>query len=151
MAYELVLDRLLDAPPETLYRLWTDPLRMPEWFCPPPWRVTGADLDVRTGGRCHVTMQGPDGAVLDNPGQYLEVVPNRRIVFSDAFIGDWVPKEGAPFMAATITFTPEKGGTRYVCIARHWNAADMKRHEEMGFRTGWGIAADQLEALARTL
>jgi uncharacterized protein YndB with AHSA1/START domain len=54
-------------------------------------------------------------------------------------------------MAATNTLTPENGGNRKFCIARHRNAADMKRHEEKGLRTGLGIAADQLEALARTL
>lgn len=155
MAHELVLTRLLDAPAEKLYRLWTDPSRYAEWFCPKPWTVIRADCDIRPGGRSHITMQGPNGEVVENPGQYLEVVPNRRLVFTDAFTGDWAAKDGAPFMVAILTFEPEggpeHGKTRYTATCRHWNEADKRKHEEMGFREGWGIAADQLEALAKTI
>jgi uncharacterized protein YndB with AHSA1/START domain len=151
MAYELTLNRLLDAPPEKLFAIWTDPGRLGEWFCPKPWKVTHAELDVRTGGATHITMEGPNGEVMPNPGQYLEVVPNRKIVFSDAFIGDWKPKEGAPFMVATVTFTPEGDKTRYVAVVRHWTEEAMKQHEQMGFHQGWGIVADQLEAVAKTI
>jgi uncharacterized protein YndB with AHSA1/START domain len=151
MAHELVLDRLLDAPAEKLFRLWTDPTRMHEWFCPKPWTVTDVELDLRPGGACNFTMHGPNGEVVPNSGQYLEIVPNRKIVFTDAFTGDWKPKDGAPFMVATVTFEPQGGKTRYVCVARHWTEAEMKKHEQMGFHEGWGIVADQLEALAKTI
>lgn len=149
--YELKIDRLLDAPAHILFGLWTDPTRMGEWFCPKPWKVTRAELDVRPGGKANVTMEGPDGTVMENPGQYLEVIPNRKLVFTDAFIGDWVPGNGAPFMVATVTFTPEGNGTRYVAVARHWTAEARDRHARMGFEEGWGIVADQLEALAKTI
>jgi uncharacterized protein YndB with AHSA1/START domain len=149
--YEMTLSRLLDAPPETLFQLWTDPSRMGEWFCPRPWKVTKAELDVRPGGACNVTMAGPNGENMPNPGQYLEVVPNRKIVFTGAFTGDWQPKDGAPFMVATVTFEPEGGKTRYVATVRHWSEDAMKQHEQMGFHQGWGIVADQLEALAKTI
>ena len=151
MAHELTLNRLLDAPADKLYRLWTDPSRLHEWFCPKPWTVSHAVLDVRPGGAADITMEGPGGEVVSNPGQYLEVVANRKLVFTDPFTGDWVPKDGAPFMVATVTFTPEGGKTRYIAVCRHWSAADKKKHEEMGFHPGWNIVADQLEALAKTL
>lgn len=151
MAHEMSFTRLIDAPAEKLFRLWTDPSRMKEWFCPKPWTVSKAELDVRPGGACNITMQGPNGDVMPNPGQYLEIVANRKIVFTDAFTGDWRPKEGAPFMVATVTFEPEGNKTRYIAVCRHWTEADMKRHEEMGFHPGWDIVADQLEALAKTI
>ncbi len=151
MAHEMSFTRLIDAPAETLFRLWTDPSRMHEWFCPRPWTVTDVRLDVRAGGGCTMTMVGPEGERLPNPGQYLEIIPNRRIVFSDAFTGDWKTKDGAPFFVGIVEFEPEGGKTRYTCTVRHWNEADMKKHEEMGFYTGWGIVADQLEALAKTI
>ena len=58
-----------------------------------------------------------------------------------------------PFMTAIVNFEPEGDGskTRYTAIARHWNEQDRKAHEDMGFYVGWGICADQLERLARTL
>jgi uncharacterized protein YndB with AHSA1/START domain len=151
MSHELTLNRLLDAPADKLFQLWTDPARLKEWFCPRPWTVSHAELDVRPGGACNVTMMGPNGEAMPNPGQYLEIVPNRKIVFSDAFTGDWKPKDGAPFMVATITFTPEGDKTRYVATVRHWSEADKHKHEAMGFQPGWNIVADQLEALAKAI
>ena len=151
MPYEMTVERLLDAPAETLYRLWLDPAHMKDWFCPKPWMVTRAELDPRPGGGSKVDMRGPNGETTGYAGQYLELVPGRKIVFSDAFTGDWKPKDGAPFMVATITFTPEGGKTRYVATVSHWSEADRKKHEEMGFQVGWDIAASQLEALAKTI
>ena len=96
-------------------------------------------------------MRSPEGQEVPNDGVYLEVVPNRRLVFTDAFRVGWVPAE-KPFMTAIVSFEPEgENQTRYTAIARHWNEADCKAHEDMGFHTGWGICADQLEQLARTL
>jgi uncharacterized protein YndB with AHSA1/START domain len=78
-------------------------------------------------------------------------VPNEKLVFTDAFTSAWTPKDGAPFMLATITLQDEGGMTRYTARVRHWTAEARKQHEEMGFHQGWGICADQLEALAKTL
>jgi uncharacterized protein YndB with AHSA1/START domain len=46
---------------------------------------------------------------------------------------------------------PADGHTRYIARALHWSAADRETHEKMGFREGWGIAADQLEKLTQSL
>ena len=89
MAHEMSFTRLLDAPADKLFKLWTDPSRMGEWFCPKPWPVTDVKMEIRPGGASTMTMKGPNGETMPNPGQYLEIVPNRRIVFTDAFIVDW--------------------------------------------------------------
>ncbi len=82
---------------------------------------------------------------------FLDVVPEERLVFTDAFSSAWHPS-GKAFMVADVTFADAGNGTtRYVATARHWSAADRKAHEEMGFHPGWNTAADQLEALAKTL
>lgn len=83
-------------------------------------------------------------------GVYLEIVPEERLVFTDAFAPGWRPSE-APFMVGSIDLMDEAGGTRYIARARHWSDADRERHEEMGFHEGWGIAASQLETLAQSL
>jgi uncharacterized protein YndB with AHSA1/START domain len=54
-------------------------------------------------------------------------------------------------MTGVLTFEDEAGQTRYTARARHWTAEDLQMHEKMGFHVGWGIATDQLAALARTL
>ena len=147
---ELVLTRLIDAPREKLWRCWTDPKLMVQWFTPPPWKIIHADTDVRAGGSSYVVMKGPDGHEMPNRGVYLEVVKNERLVFTDAFTRAWEPSS-KPFMTGILTFGDEAGKTRYTARVRHWSVEDRETHEKMGFHQGWGIATDQLAALAKTL
>ncbi|HYE53177.1 MAG TPA: SRPBCC family protein [Azospirillaceae bacterium] len=148
--HELVLTRLIDAPRASLYRCWTEPELLKRWFCPLPWTVSHAELDVRPGGSNLVVMRSPEGAEFPNRGIYLEVVENERIVLTDAYTSAWEPSP-KPFMTAIITFEEEGGKTRYTARVRHWTAEDREAHEKMGFHEGWGVCADQLAALAATL
>ena len=150
-AHELVLTRLMDAPADKLFRCWTDPDLLKRWFAPKPYTTPVAEMDLRVGGATNMVMKSPDGQEMPNPGTILDVVPGRKLVFTDAYTGDWMPRDGAPFMTAVITFEPEGGKTRYTATVRHWTDDDVKKHEAMGFHQGWGICADQLEALARTI
>lgn len=149
--HELVLMREIDAPREKIFRAWTDPELLKQWFCPKPWGVSHAELDVRTGGSSVIVMNGPNGEVINNRGVYLEVVPNEKIVFTDAFKTVWVPSE-KPFMTGIILIEPlGDGKTKYTAMARHWTEEDKKTHEAMGFHEGWGAATDQLAALVATI
>lgn len=149
--HELVLMREIDAPREKIFRAWTDPELLKQWFCPKPWGVSHAELDVRTGGSSVIVMNGPNGEVVDNRGVYLEVVPNEKIVFTDAFKSAWVPSE-KPFMTGIVLLEPlGDGKTKYTAMARHWTEEDKKTHEAMGFHEGWGAATDQLAALVATI
>ena len=147
---ELVLARWIDAPPAAVWRAWTEPALVEQWFCPRPWRVTDLKQDIRPGGASFMIMRGPDGEEMPIYGVFLEVVPGRRIIFTDAFTSAWVPAEKA-FMTASVEMEPEAGGTRYIARAGHWNVADREKHEQMGFHQGWGIATEQLEQVARGL
>ena len=148
--HELVLTRLIAVPRDKLFRCWTEPALITQWFTPPPWKTIAAEVDLRAGGSSVITMQGPDGAQMPTRGVYLDVVKNERIVFTDAYTSAWVPS-GKPFFTGILTFEDEAGGTRYIARARHWSAEDCAAHEKMGFHEGWGIATDQLAALAATL
>ncbi len=155
-ARDLVLDRLLKAPPALVWRCWTEPTLICQWFCPNPWYVSEAVVDLRAGGRFFTLMNGPDGEKMPNEGSFLEVVPQSKLVFTDIFGEDFAPVDtvasgaGLSF-AAILTFAPEGTGTRYRAVARHRNAKEAQTHDQMGFHVGWGIAADQLEALAASL
>ncbi len=148
--HELSLTRLLDAPRQKLFRCWTDAELLKQWFVPKPWSIARAELDVRPGGSTLIVMKNPEGEEFPNPGIYLEIVENEKIVLTDAYTSAWVPS-AKPFMTAIITFADEGDKTRYTAIARHWSEEDRKAHEEMGFHEGWGICADQLEKLAQSL
>jgi uncharacterized protein YndB with AHSA1/START domain len=147
-AHELVIERLMDAPASALWMAYTDYLN--EWFCPKPWRAELEEMDLRPGGRSAVTMYGPNGEVMPNDGVYLEVVPERRIVFTDAFTTGWDP-QGAPFMVGSFEFEPQGEKTLLRARARHWNAETKEQHEAMGFEQGWGTMAEQWEAVARRI
>ena len=148
--HELVLTRLIDAPREKLFRCWTEPSLLKQWFAPAPFTTPVAEVDLRVGGANLIVMRGPDGAEIPCPGTYLEIVPNRKLVSTDAYTGDWMPN-GKPFMTAIITFDDEDGKTRYTATVRHWSAEDKKAHEAMGFHGGWGLCTDQLAAHAKKI
>jgi uncharacterized protein YndB with AHSA1/START domain len=147
---ELVLTRIIDASPEKLFRAWTEPELLKQWFAPLPWTVTEAEADLRPGGASLIVMRSPEGEAFPNHGVYLEVVPNKRIIFTDAYERAWEPS-AKPFMTVTVTFEEHHGATRYTARAMHWTAADREAHEQMGFHEGWGQCADQLAALVATL
>jgi uncharacterized protein YndB with AHSA1/START domain len=147
---ELVLTRLIDAPREKLFKAWTDPELLKQWFAPLPYTTPVAELDVRPGGANFIVMRGPDGNDMPNRGVYLEVVENERLVFTDAYAKAWEPSE-KPFMTVVLTFEDEGGKTRYTARVRHWTLADREAHEKMGFHQGWGQCTDQLEALVAKL
>jgi uncharacterized protein YndB with AHSA1/START domain len=147
---ELVISRLIDAPREKVFRCWVEPELIKQWFVPKPWTIASAEVDPRPGGASNITMRDPDGNEFPNPGVYLEVVPNEKLVFTDAFTAGWATSE-KPFFVGVLTFEAEGDKTRYTARARHWTAEDMEAHKKMGFEEGWGICADQLEDLAKTL
>jgi uncharacterized protein YndB with AHSA1/START domain len=148
--HDLILTRLIDVPRDKLYRCWTEPQLITQWFTPPPWITVSAEVDLRPGGASVVVMRGPDGTEVPNRGVYLEVVPNEKLVFTDAYTEAWVPS-AKPFMTGILTFEDVGGKTLYTARVRHWTAEDREAHEKMGFHEGWGIATDQMAALAATL
>ena len=99
--HELSLTRLLDAPREKLFRCWTDAELLKQWFVPNPWTIARAELDVRPGGSTLIVMKNPEGDEFPNPGIYLEIVENEKIVLTDAYTSAWVPS-AKPFMTSLL-------------------------------------------------
>lgn len=143
---ELVLTRIIAAPPKKLFRAWTEPALLKQWFAPLPYTVSVAETDVRPGGSNFIVMRSPDGKDLPNSGVYLDVVKNERLVFTDAYTKAWEPS-GKPFMTVILTFEDEGGKTKYTARVCHWTVADREAHEKMGFHEGWGKCTDQLAEL----
>lgn len=148
---DLVISRLVRAPRAALWRAWTDPALLAEWWCPKPWTTEVRALDLRPGGAFHTFMRGPEGGESDNPGAFLEIVPRERLVFTSMLVGDYRP--ATPWMpfTAVITMADEAAGTRYVARVMHPDQGTRDKHEKMGFFEGWGLCITQLDELARTL
>ena len=122
------------ARPETVWRYWTDPERMCEWW------GTAAELDPQPGGRCIVSMGG--GPRMR--GEFIELVPHERIVFSFG----WEPGEGVPAVApgstfVEVTLTPDGDDT--ILALRHTRLPSAAAEEH---RAGWGHFLPLLAATA---
>jgi uncharacterized protein YndB with AHSA1/START domain len=149
--YELSLTRVIDAPRHKIFKAWTTPELVKQWFAPLPWTTPHVEMDLRPGGASLFVMADPDGNEFPNRGVYLEVVENEKLVFTDAFTSAWVPS-AKPFMVGTITLEDLGGGkTKYTATVLHWSEEDRLAHEKMGFHEGWGQCTDQLAALVAKL
>jgi uncharacterized protein YndB with AHSA1/START domain len=147
---DLVLDRVVDAPVDLLWEAWTTPAHLKHWFVPKPWTITHCEVDLRLGGKFHFVMRSPEGQEFPNTGCFLDIVPKQRLVWTDALLPGYRPSEN-PFFTAVLTFEPVKSGTRYIATAIHRDEAGRKKHEEMGFHSGWGTVLDQLVVYTKTM
>ena len=147
---DLSFTRVLKAPRRLIWECWTTPRHIQAFFVPRPHRVTACEIDLRAGGRFDTTFE-VDGNLMENRGVYLEVVPEEKLVFTDAYTEGWKPAPD-PFMTAILILEDAgDGATRYTAIARHRSPESRQAHETMGFMEGWGTVATQLEACARGL
>jgi uncharacterized protein YndB with AHSA1/START domain len=144
---EVVITRTYDVPARLLFEAWSKPEHLMKWFGPVGWPLTLCEVDFRKGGRFRFAMTGPSGE--QNPpfgGEYLEIVPNRKIVFDNAF-----EAPGSEKMIMTITFD-EKGGTTLLTYHTLFASAAMKReYVGMGFAEGAGSGLDQLAAVVAAM
>ena len=152
---DLVLERTIAVPPDRVWAAWTEPDLMKQWFTPAPWKTAAVDIDLRPGGRCVTTMESPEGELYPNVGCYLQVEPNRLLVFTSVMGEDFRPVNatdghGLGFTARIEIEATSDGGTHYRAIAMHANEDAYKQHSDMGFAEGWGAALDQLVTLMTT-
>jgi uncharacterized protein YndB with AHSA1/START domain len=146
---DLKLERVVDVQPEEMWRAWTDPEILKKWFCPLPWKVIDCEIDLKPGGIFRTTMKSPEGKEFPNIGCFLEVLQNKRLVWTDALLPGFRPVKkpvsgAGMYFTALILFELHAKGTKYTAIGIHKDEADRKKHEEMGFHEGWGKCLDQL-------
>jgi uncharacterized protein YndB with AHSA1/START domain len=137
---EVVITRVFDAPARLLFDANSKPEHVMKWYGPKGWPLTLCEMDFRTGGRLRYAMTGPDGK-QKTPfgGEYLEIVPNRKIVYDNA---PEVP--GAAKMIVTMTFD-EKDGKTMLTIHTLFASVDMKnQYVGMGFDRAYDSSLDQL-------
>ena len=147
---DLVLERVVDVPVDLVWAAWTQPEHIKKWFTPAPWTTTDCEIDLRPGGIFRTTMRSPEGKDFPNIGCFLEVIPNRRLIFTDTLLPGYRPA-AKPFFTGIVSMEPQGNGTRYTAIGMHADEATRERHEEMGFHSGWGKALDQLVAYMKSV
>src|SRR5258708_6049751 len=137
---EVVITRTYDAPARLLFEAWSKPEHLMKWFGPVGWPLTLCEVDFRKGGRFRFAMTGSSG-VQNTPfgGEYLEIVPNRKIVFENAF-----EEPGSEKMVMTITFDEKDGRTTMIWHTLFASAAMKASYVGMGFVQGTNSGLDQL-------
>lgn len=147
---DLIFERTTQLSPKQIWDGWTNPETLKKWFCPVPWKVTDCRIDLRPGGEFYTVMEGPIGEKAVNHGCYLEVVDQRRLIWTGlmtkGFRPQAVPPGGFHFVGQILIATAGKS-TNYRAIVSHSDPASRLQHEKMGFQEGWGKAFDQLIAL----
>lgn len=147
--YDLTLQRVIRAAPSAVWRAWTDPARLAQWWIPAPTIARVESLDVRPGGG-FVTRMSEDGEefVPHIDSVFLVVEEGRRLVFTNAVTSAWRPASPEPVaMTAEIIFDEHPQGTDYRVIVRHGDPATRAQHEELGFFDGWGTVTTALAEL----
>jgi len=143
---ELVLTRVFDAPRELVFKAWTDPKQVAQWWGPRGFTNPVCDLDVRPGGAIRIHMRGPDGTVYPMTGVYNEVVEPERLVFTSAALD----ADGNPMfeVLTTVTFAEQSGKTKQILRARVIKSTAEAAPYIKGMEAGW---TQSLERLAESL
>ena len=144
---ELIITRTFDAPARLLFAAWSKPELLKKWFGPVGYPVTMCEMDFRAGGQWRAAMTGPSGT-QQTPfgGEYLEIVPNRRIVFSNGF-----ELPGAEKMIMTVTFDEKDGRTLLTIRTLFASIAQKATHVGAGMAEGIASGLDQLTDVVAAL
>jgi uncharacterized protein YndB with AHSA1/START domain len=148
---DLVLERHADVSPAQVWKAWTTPEHVKQWLAPRPWTITECQIDLRPGGEFRFVMRSPEGDLYPNLCCYLEVVPNERLVWTDALLPGYRPAPEPFFTALVLIEADGKSRTKYTAIAKHGSEDTRQKHESMGFHEGWGQVFDQLVEYANAL
>jgi uncharacterized protein YndB with AHSA1/START domain len=152
-AREVVIERIFDAPPELVWKAWSDPKMVTHWWGPKGFAAPFAELDFRVGGKWLFAMQSPDyndGKPLWSTGEYKEIVPFERIVLTDCFAdekGNVVPAshyglDAEVALETLITVTFEDLGGKTKLTLRHEGLGEMGE----GASEGWSESLDKMAA-----
>ena len=143
---QILIVREFDAPKHLVYKAWTTPELVKQWWNARRGEVTVAEIDLRVGGRWRSVMIADGGMEVAFHGEYREIVENERIVSTEVY-------EGAPDAASlnTLTLTEVDGRTTLTVLVQHASKQDRDMHVDSGMEAGLQDALDLLEELAISL
>lgn len=156
----IVIERVFDAPREAVWKAWTDPEMIKQWWGPEGFTAPSVKVDWRVGGKNILAMHGPAGSEWDrdmySAGVIKELVPNEKIVTSDYFSDEEGNKvkpasegQDANFpdeMDVVITFEDAGEGKTKLTISypKPENEEQFQAMLKSGMEEGWGASLDKL-------
>ena len=153
---ELIITRVFDAPVELVWKAWTDPEHLMRWWGPKNFTSPACKMDFRVGGRYHNCMRSPECKDFWNTGVYREIVPMKRIVYTDSFADERgnvvpasyyeMPGDDWPLeMTVTLTFEDLGGKTKMTLKHVGLPAGEMKQMTGVGWNESFDKLADSLK------
>ena len=142
---EITITRMFDAPRAVVFRAWTDAGQLAQWWGPKGFTNPVCEIDVRVGGAIRIHMRSPDGNVYPMKGEFREIVPPERLVFTNIAVdaADDPIIEGL----TTVTFADKGGKTTMTLHTRGRAVVDYAVGYLKGMEAGWTGSIDKLEML----
>jgi uncharacterized protein YndB with AHSA1/START domain len=146
---EVSFTRTFDAPRKLVFKMWTDPKHLSQWWGPTGFTNPRCELDVRPGGAIRVDMRGPDGVIYPMGGEYREILEPERLVFMTAALDE----AGKPLFENlnTVIFTEHVGKTTITLHTRVIKSTPAAMQYLSGMELGWKLTLDKLEAYAKKM
>jgi uncharacterized protein YndB with AHSA1/START domain len=142
---EVTITRVFAAPRALVFKAWTDPQHLAQWWGPHGFTTPVCEFDARVGGALRIHMRGPDGTIYPMHGVIRELVAPERLVFSSVA----TDTAGKPLIdqLTTVTFVEQNGKTTMTMHSRAAAVAEVGVGHLQGMEIGWTQTIDRLEAL----
>jgi uncharacterized protein YndB with AHSA1/START domain len=146
---ELTITRILDAPRELVWKVWTDPKHLAQWWAPKGFTNPVCEWDAKKGGKIYIEMKGPDGILYPMDGAFEEIKQHEKLIFTSAALA----KNGRHHFDIhnTITFIEEGDKTKIILHFVFYNITSEGPHYISGAETGWNMSLDKLVTLLNNL
>lgn len=140
--HELVLKRVFDAPRELVWKVWTDPSHLAQWWGPKGFTNPRCEWEARPGGAIHIDMRAPDGVVYPMSGMVKEAIPPERMVF----VSSALDENGKSMfdILNTVTLADQNGKTALTLEARVISVTPRAPQYLKGMEMGWNMSLDRL-------
>lgn len=153
---KLVIVRTFDAPVALVWKAWSDPAMLAQWWSPKAFTAPVIKLDFRVGGKYHFCMRSPEGQDFWSTGIYKEIVPMKKIVCTDSFADENgnvvsashygmkadIPEE----LLITVEFREENGKTTMTLTHLGMPAGEMSEMTSAGWNQFFDKLAEALQA-----
>ncbi len=156
---ELVISRVFDAPRQLVYKVWTEPEHIKNWWGPGPFTAPRCEVDLQVGGGYIYVMRSPDGQEFPVQGEFIEIVKNEKLVYTDdmykqadfwkMMIGGKVGPDvdfSTVQLIVTVTFEDQGAKTKFTLVTRFVTNGLRDAMAGMQMAEGWTSSLEKFAA-----
>jgi uncharacterized protein YndB with AHSA1/START domain len=146
---DLVITRIVNAPPALVFKMWTDPKHLAQWFGPKHFTIPVAEVDARPRGKLYIVMRGPDGNDYPMKGIFQDVIANKLLTFTNIA----VDAQGNHLLEGftKVTFEDQAGKTKMTLETTATGLVDFAPQMLAGMEAGWTQSLEKLDELVAQL